>query len=208
MTLLRRLLVLSIVLAAGLFAASCLSQQELNRQFYGYFLRDVKTMQDMELPVYWLGNGFTANGLAFQGPYGSGDEVEGGGAQVGYSAWLATPFAGSNPSLDITVYSPAAWERVKQGILNLPLPGVPSRYKVTKREVNIQGQQAQLITHPAGDLPAHRINVVLTFDSVVVRAEVDDIVTSDRALDAQLNVFINNPDLLVQVMQNLRPYPQ
>ncbi len=177
-------------------------------QSYGYFLRDVKTMQDMGLPVYWLGNGFTANGLAFQGPFGSPDQVDGGGAEFEYTAWLGTPWIGSNPSLDITVYSPAAWDRVKQVVLNPPVVGIPTHYKVTKRTVNIEGHDAEVITRPAG-VPVGWLDVVLTLDPVVVRVEVYDIQTpGDPSQDAQLNGFINNPDSLFQVLQNLRPYPQ
>jgi len=45
-----------------------------------YFLRDVAAMEDLGLPVYWLGTEFTVDGHVFHGPYVSefGAEVEGG----------------------------------------------------------------------------------------------------------------------------------
>ena len=74
-------------LAAMVTTISCLNLGESeDERFYGFFLRDAKTMEDMGLPVYWLGREFTAGGLTFHGPYAPefGGEVESGELFMGY----------------------------------------------------------------------------------------------------------------------------
>ncbi len=194
-----------------LTAISCLnfgeSDERADERFYGYFLRDEKAMEDMGLPVYWLGRGFTAGGLTFQGPYGAefGGEVEGGGIFLHYTSWLdGTPFEGSNIWLDITVYGPAAWEPVKDRILN---PRVLSTEgEVKQRTANVGGRQAQLIAIPGlPSRPVARLRLVIELEPVVV---VGEAVSNLSADGTELSIFIKNPDLFVQVMQGLRPYPE
>ena len=193
-------------------AVSCISLRESDESaddpFYGYFLRDQKAMQDTGLPVYWLGRGFTAGGLAFQGPYGAefGGEVEGGGVFMGYVSWLdGTPFEGTNIGLEITVYSPDAWQLVEDRILN---PRVLSTEgEVTRRTVTVKGHQAEVLSVPQVSRPVGYLRLVLDLDEVVV-------VATARAGGPispggpDYSIFINNPDLLIQVMQGLRPYPE
>jgi hypothetical protein len=66
-----KLFVFVVALAAVVTAISCLSfgesQENADKRFYSYFLRDEKAMEDMGLPVYWLGRGFTAGGWHFMG---------------------------------------------------------------------------------------------------------------------------------------------
>jgi hypothetical protein len=126
-----KLLVPIAALVVTLPAISCVGlghNDDVNERFYGYFLRDAKTMQDMRLPVYWLGRGFTAGALTFQGPYGLefGGEVEGGGIFMRYISWLdGTPGEGTNIGLEITVYSPDAWELARGRIMTPPSAGRP-----------------------------------------------------------------------------------
>jgi hypothetical protein len=192
---------------------SCLSLNEsdesTDKRFYGYFLRDEKAMQDMGLPVYWLGRGFTAGGLTFHGPYGAefGGEVEAGGVFMGYVSWLVgAPYEGSNTSLEITVYSPDAWQLAKDRIVN---PRVLSTEgEVTRRTVTVNGRQAELISVPSGSSrPVGKLRLVIDLNEVVVVA----VATALGPISAggpDYSPFINNPDLLVQVMQDLRPYPE
>jgi len=194
-------------LAAMLAMISCVDldgDDDVDERFYGYFLRDEKAMEDMGLPVYWLGRQFTATpgGLAFRGPYGDefGGEVEGGGIYMEYVT------EGAN-RLDMTVYSLDAWALVKERIINPPSPSVPSRYSVTRRTVDVMGRKAQLISAPSGRRPVNRLTLVLDLDAVVVASEAHSVLSADG--DSELNIFINNPDLLVQVIdENLRPYPE
>ena len=195
-----------------LTAISCLSlgesDESADKRFYGYFLEDQKAMEDMGLPVYWLGRGFTAGGLTFHGPYGAefGGEVEGGGVFMGYTSWLAgEPFEIGDTSLEITVYSPDAWQLAKDRILN---PRVLSTEgEVTRRTVTVNGHQAEVLSVPQVSRPVGYLRLVLDLDEVVV-------VATARALGPispggpDYSIFINNPDLFVQVMQDLRPYPE
>ena len=175
---------------------------ESDQEFYGYFLRDAKAMEEMGLPVYWLGREFTATlgGITFRGPYGSGfaGEVEGGGIFM-----LYVP-EGLDPGLEITVYSPDAWELVKDRILNPRL--MSNEGEVTRRTVTVKGRQAELISVPQFTRPVGQLRLILDLDEVVVVAVARSGGQGPDGTDYSL--FVNNPDLLVQVMQDLRPYPE
>lgn len=172
-----------------------------DEDFYGYFLRDAKAMQEMGLSVYWLGREFTATpgGVIFRGPYGAefGGEVEGGGIYMEY-------VTGGPNSLDITIYSPNAWELAEDRILNPRL--MSNEGEVTRRTVDVMGREAELISVPSGNRPVNRLRLILELDPVVVVGEADSVLSADGT--SELNIFIINPDLLVQVMQDLRPYPE
>jgi hypothetical protein len=207
-----KLLVPVAALATVLTTISCLDlgdNDDVDERFYGYFLRDAKVMQDMGLPVYWLGRGFSVGALTFQGPYGVefGGEVEGGGTFTRYVSWLdGTPGEGRNTRLDMTVYSPDAWELAKSAMLNPQL--LPGEGEVTQRTVTVKGRQAELISIPNLTIrrPVDRLRLVVELDPVVVVAQATSVLSADG--DSELNIFIRNPDLLVQVMQDLRPYPE
>ena len=162
-----------------------------------YFLRDVATVEAMGLPVYWLGTEFTVDGLVFRGPYVSefGAEVEGGGIRMSYV------LVGGNTPAYLTIYSRDAWELVKDRMMNPRLPGV------TRRTVTVGGRQAELIAIPLGTRPLNVLRSVLDFGDVVVLATAH----AGGAVypgGPDYNPFINNPDLLIQVMEDLRPYPE
>ena len=168
-------------------------------QAYGYFLRDVATVEAMGLPVYWLGREFTVDGLVFRGPHvaGFGAEVEGGGVAMTYLASVD----GGNTRLRLTVYSRDAWELVKDSMMNPRLPGV------TRRTVSVQGRDGDMILQSAGARPLNAIWLVLDLsDVVVVAAANSGGPVSPGGPD--YNSFINNPNLLIQVMEDLRPYPE
>jgi len=207
-----KLLMAVVALATALTTISCFDvggNDDVDERFYGYFLRDVKAMQDMGLPVYWLGRGFNAGGLTFQGPYGLefGGEIEGGGTFTRYVSWLdGTPGEGRNTRLDMTVYSPDAWELAKSAMLNPQL--LPGQGEVTRRTVTVKGRQAELISIPNLTIrrPVDRLRLVVELDPVVVVAQATSVLSAGG--DSELNIFIRNPDLLVRVMQDLRPYPE
>jgi hypothetical protein len=204
-----KLLVFIMALAAMITTISCLNLGESeDERFYGFFLRDMKTMEEMGLPVYWLGREFTAGGLTFHGPYAPefGGEVEGGGTFFHYKSLLeATQREGTQTDLEITVYSPAAWQLVKDRILNPRT--LSTEGEVTRRTVTVKGRQAEVLSVPQVTRPVGYLCLVLDLDEVVV-------VATARALGPvspggpDYSIFINNPDLLVQVMQDLRPYPE
>ena len=188
-------------LTAMITTISCLDSGEwADERFYGFFQRDAKIMEGMGLPVYWLGREFTAGGLTYRGPYAPefGGDVEDGYLWMGYEPSSGTTF-------EITVYSPAAWQSAKDRILNPQT--LTTEGKVTQRVVTVKGRQAELISVPSGTRPVGYLRLVLDLDQVVVTA-------TARALGPvspggpDRTVFINNPDLLVEVMQDLRPYPE
>jgi len=186
-----------IVVVAGFVWISRSPNDSPEEQAYGYFLRDVATVEAMGLPVYWLGREFTVDGSVFRGPYVSefGAEVEGGGVHMSYL------LEGGNSSLDLTVYGRDAWEPVEDRVMNPRLPGV------TRQTVSVGGREGELLFLPLDTRPLNVLRLILDFGDVVV-------VASAHAGGAvypggpDYNPFINNPDLLIQVMEDLRPYPQ
>ena len=186
------------VVAAAALWTSCDPEEQPQEGLDKYFLRDAAAMQATGLPVYWLGTEFTVEGLVFRGPYGAefGGEVEQG---IGMS-YLA-PVDGGNTGLGLTVRSRDAWARLEERVRNPGLPGV------TRRMVTVGDREAELISIPLDTRPVNTLRLILELDEVVV-------VASALAGGAvypggpDYDPFINNPDLLVQVMQNLRPYPE
>ena len=123
---------------------------------------------------------------------------------MGYVSWLGgTPFVGTNVGLEITVYSPDAWELAKRRILNPQL--LPSEGEITRRTVTVKGRQAELISIPRFTRPVGQLRLILDLDEVFVVAVARSVQRPDGT---DYNIFIKNPDLLVQVMQDLRPYPE
>ena len=183
------------------------NDDDVDQRFYGYFLRDAKAMEEMGLPVYWLGRQFTAGGLIFQGPYAAefGGEVE-GGIFIHYTSWLdGTPGEGRNVGLEITVYGRDAWELAKDRILNPRL--MSNEGEVTRQTVIVKGRRAELMSVPSANRPVNALSLILDLDSVVVVAVAPS--GGQRPGGGDYNPFINNPDLLVQVIdENLRPYPE
>jgi hypothetical protein len=194
-------------------AASCISlgesHEDADKRFYGYFLEDQRAMEGKGFPVYWLGRAFTAGGMTFHGPYGAefGGEVEGGGSLATYVSWLVgEPFEGSHTSLEITTYSPDAWELAGESLLNPSPQGIPRDYSVTRRTVSVVGRDADLISVPSWTRPVNGLVLIVELDPVVVVADAYSVHSADGSEE---NMFINNPDLLVQVIdENLRPYPE
>jgi hypothetical protein len=164
-----------------------------------YFLRDVATVEAMGLPVYWLGTEFTVDGLVFRGPYVAefGAEVEGGGVDATYLASLD----GGNVDFALTTYSRDAWDLVEDRVTDPRLPGV------TRTSVSVASREAELMSIPLGTRPVNQLRLIVEIGEVVVVATAfAGGATYPDGPD--YNPFINNPDLLIQVMEDLRPYPE
>ena len=119
------------VAAAALSALSC-APDVSDEHFYQDFVRDAQAMQQMGLPTIWLGREFTAGDLTFRGPFGSdfGGEVQGGGIHMTYTARLGDGAAldeGPSTVLELTIYSPTAWELKQDSMMKPGLPGVTRR---------------------------------------------------------------------------------
>jgi hypothetical protein len=189
-----------LVIAASL-GAGCGDKSE---DGYDYFLRDVAAMEEMGLPVYWLGREFRAGGLTFQGPYGVGfgGEVEGGGIFMQYISWLdGSPGEGSHVTLEVTVYGRSAWDLVENGV-GTDVPGV------THKAVRVGDRDGDVILQGDAARPLNVLSLVLDLEDVVVVARARSVLAPAAQGGRELNTFINNPDLLVQVMQDLRLYSE
>lgn len=188
-----------VALAAALFWTSCDLGDESEGGLDKYFLRDVSAMEELGLPVYWLGTGFTVDGLVFRGPHGAefGGEVEQG---IGMT-YLATLEGGGGVPFSLTVQGRDAWEPEKDRVLNPRLPGV------TRKVVTVGDRDAELISIPLDMTPVNTLRLVLDLGDVVVVAQA---LAGGPAYPGgpDYSPFINNPDLLVEVMQGLRPYPE
>jgi hypothetical protein len=189
-----------IAVAAAALCTSCDPNDDSEAHLDKYFLRDVAAMQAMGLPVYWLGTEFTVDGHVFRGPYVSefGAEVEEGGMQMDYVAAID----GANIGPTLTIYSRAAWELAKDRVTNPTTPGA------SRRTVSVLGKDAQMFLTPGGARPLNAMWLVVDLDEVVAVARTNSVVGATPSAGSDLNPFINNPDLLVQVMQGLRPYPE
>ena len=181
------------------------SESDLDR----YFLRDAATVEAMGLPVYWLGREFAAGDLVFQGPYvsGFGAEVTGGGIRIDYFSPAphvedAQLVEGPDTSLEVATYSKDAWNLVKDRWINPPTPGV------TRRTVSVLGKSAEMFFAPSPpSRPLNALWLIIDLGDVVVMASAQSGGPMTPG-GADYSPFINDPDLLVQVMQDLRPYPQ
>ena len=176
---------------------SCESDDQSEEGLDKYFLRDVAAMEELGLPVYWLGTEFTVDGSVFRGPYVAefGDEVEGGGIRMSYI------LEGGNTPAYLTTYSRTAWELVKDRMTN------PRTAGATSRAVSVLGESAEMFSAPGGTRQLNALWLILDLSDVVVVADTNaGGAVSPGGLD--YNPFINNPDLLVQVMEGLRPYPE
>jgi hypothetical protein len=185
-----------IAIAAAVACIGCGSDDDSEGGLDKYFLRDVATVRAMGLPVYWLGTEFTVDGFVFRGPYGAefGAEVEGG-------IHMSYRLVGGNSTLDLTVYSRDAWVRAEGRVRDPGLPGV------TRRTVTVGDRKAELISVPLGTRPVNTLWLVLDLGDVVVLATAG----AGGAVypgGPDYNPFINTPDLLIQVMEDLRPYPE
>lgn len=186
-----------VIIVASALWISCDSGSDSEGGLDKYFLRDVAAVQAMGLPVYWPGTEFTVDGHVFRGPYVAefGDEVEAGGVRMSYV------LEGGNTPVYLTTYSRAAWEMVKDRLTNPRTPGTD------RRTVSVLGRDAEMFSAPGGTRPLNALWLILDLGDVVAVADTN---SGGRISPGgpDYNPFINNPDLLVQVMQDLRPYPE
>lgn len=146
---------------------------------------------------YWLGREFTAGGLVFQGPITSDlpGQVAGGGVRMEYNADLALRGSAGVVGLEVTVYSPAAWEKARS-----TQDGSATKY------VRVAGQEAKLFLIAAGTRPVAQARLLLVFGNTTVLA-IAGSGGPEAAGGPDVNPLIDETAFLA-VMQNLRPYPQ
>lgn len=139
---LKSALALALLLLATLVLVSCSAggspRPITEEHFFENFQTAVGSADKNGYTLYWLGRGFSAAGLEFQGPHVSdlpGDTVEGGGVHVTYGAYTTD---GAQFVVDLTIYSPLAREKNRRRI---ELPAA--------RSVTIAGHDAKLSPPPA-----------------------------------------------------------
>lgn len=193
---------LVLLLAVGLVVVGCEDRQPGYPSAENpdpYFSEGVATVQAMGAQAYWLGWEFNAGDLVFHGPSRAtiGTEVQGGGVVADYTA----PLDNGNIPFQLTTYTRPAWDLAKEAVTNPKLRGI------ARKTVSVQGREGELLFLPGGTRPVNILRLVVDVGDVVLVAEAPSGGPATPG-GPDVNPFINNPDLLVQVMQDLRPYPQ
>lgn len=194
----------SLLLAAVALAVSACGTKRDNPEGLDLdpaFLTPVAAAEEAGVKVYWLGPSFEVDGVVFttteaQFPEGTqGVAVE--GFEIDYSS-------GDQPRggiLELDLLAPAEWMVVEEKLRNPRVPGV------TRQSAMVAGRQAELLLLPGGARPLNALWLLLDLGDVVVVAQTN----SGGAVypgGPDYNPFINNPDLLVALMEDLRPYPE
>jgi hypothetical protein len=187
-----------VVLAAGL--AGCEDEQNGGPGGDEPVLTEAEAAKDAGLAVYWLGPSFEAGGVLFrisdaQFPEGI-VSVPVPGLALSYSSQPEP--AGS---LDLEVLSRSDWDEVREKVSNPPLSGV------TRRTVTVGGREGELLYLPLGTRPVNQLWLSLDLGDAVVVAIGSSAGPAEEG-GPDRNPMISDPDLFVQVMQDLRPYPQ
>jgi hypothetical protein len=193
------MLALVVVVTASVWISRSLNDNP-EEEAYGYFLRDVAAAQAAGVPVYWLGPSSPAGGVVFRIREAKFPEGFAGvplqGLKLRYS---------SQPEpagyLDLQLFFRSDWAQVKDRAINAHTPGT------THRSVSVAGRGADLFLQAAGARPLNALWLIVDLSDVVLVSHTN----SGGAVTPggpDYNPFINNPDLLVQVMQDLRPYPE
>ena len=191
---------IAVLLVLSLWQAGCQDERETGPSLDAAFLSPVAAAHEAGLTVYWLGASFEASGVLFSTreakfPEGiAGVSLE--GLVVRYSS---DPELGG--FLDLNLLSSSDWDQVKEKMMNPRTPGT------SHRTVSVAGRDGELLLQPAGARPLNALWLILDLGDVVLVAQSNSS-GATRPGGPDYNPFINNPDLLVQVMQDLRPYPQ
>jgi hypothetical protein len=164
----------------------------------GKFADEIRSAQANGIRVYWLGAQFTTEGLTFQVTdvadkpdlYGFGEEL-----LVEYVAEAAD----GSLLLPVSLQTREDWQSW-EGQRAAALRGY------TQLAVDMPPWDAVLYVKPGLSPNWKQVRLVVdTGDTVVSTDPSPTIAKSGRQIDP----FINNPDLLVQVIgENLRPYPE
>jgi len=166
-----------------------------------FFLKSVDAARDAGLSVYWLGPSFEAGGALFSLSEAKFSE---GIAGVPLQGLEASYSSRGEPKgiVDLHLFPRSDWDQVKDKVMNPSAPGV------TRKSVSVAGREGEMVFLTLNDGRLNLVELVLGFGDVVALARANALTASAAQGGGELSVFINNPDLLIQVMENLRPYPQ
>ncbi|HEX5478187.1 MAG TPA: hypothetical protein VFY79_00555 [Dehalococcoidia bacterium] len=185
----------ALLLCAALAASACLMRKE---HFVDNYRTVVASASRDHYTAYWLGYGFTAGGLQFNGPI-TGDfayDVPGGGVTAEYSADLNASHAAV--VLTLTCYGPAAWS-------NWQALHPHANDGATRTPVTFGTRRATLVTAPFAGHPNYfAVEFHLGETTVLARTSID---AGHPNATPNPNPLVDVQTLLA-VLANLRPYPQ
>ena len=195
------------IVAGGLLvlsAAGCQDEQQTGPDLDPAFLTPVAAAEEAGLTVYWLGASFEVGDVLFSTREADFPEGIMGvplqGLQVRYSSR-------NEPGgvLYLDVVPKSEWNKVEEKISDLVISGEPR--PVRREKVQVKDKTADLLFLPLATRPLNQLWLILDLgDTVVVALALSGGPTEEGGPD--YNPFINNPDLLIQVMEDLRPYPE
>jgi len=184
----------SLLLAAVALAVSaCGTKRDNPEGLDPNFLSAVADAQEAGLTVYWVGEQFEVEGLTFRATGGRFEErEEGSSVEVYYGA---DSEGGGGVAFTPITYGPRAWESARNRV-------IPNTEGVIRQAVVVRGWPAELFSIPVGQW-TNRLVIVEAPDAVIVaRAN-----TTIARIRRQVNPLVD-PDQLLAVLENLRPYPE
>ena len=190
---------LAIILFAVLLAG-CEDEQQAEPGLNAAFLTPVAAAREAGLSVYWLGPSFEAGGVLFTTSEAKFPE---GIAGVPLQGLVMRYSSGLEPGgfLDLQLLSKSDWGQVKEKLVD------PQASGAGHRAVSVAGREGDLFLRSAASRPLNALSLIVDLGDVALVADTNSS-GAVRPGGPDYNPFINNPDLLVQVMQDLRPYPE
>jgi len=170
------------------------------------FLTPVAAAQQASVGLRWLGKDLHIEGMHFS--VGAAKFPEGflGVPLKGVEIYYLQEPQQSGTSFELNVFPPSEWAKVRQKVQELRISGEPR--PATRRSVKVGTQDAELLLLPLGTREINHLWLIVELEDAVVVARAHS--GGPRYPGGpDYNPFINNPDLLVQVIdENLRPYPE
>jgi hypothetical protein len=154
---------------------------------------------------YWLGRSFSSDSLVFEGPNVAdfGADVVGGGIGMSYAAPIRS---GGTVPLYLTLYSRDAWNHVENEICASGSCVTKPWDRTERLTVSVLGRDALLLLISAGARPINSARLIIDLGDTVVRAEA---AAGGASVEGGRDVNpLIDPDELLRVMEQLRPYPQ
>jgi len=181
--------------AMGVSMSACGSPAARNGSDVGDLPPELTTpvagAQEAGLRAYWVGPEFEAGGRTFHATGGRFEDHE---EPSFVNVYYQSPSeGGGSVGFWITFYPPEQWESAKARVL-------PRSTDVTRQSIIVHGWSAQLFSIPVGRW---------TNQLVIVDAPDGIIVTRGNASISNFRQVnpLNDPDVLLAVLENLRPYP-
>ena len=168
------------------------------------FLTPVAEAEDAGVGVYWLGTQFQAGSLSFKvaGAAEFIDRPEGAGLEISYSADIGR----GNVAFDVESYS------AQRGGATPPLGGAEVTREralavsgATSEDVRVGNWEGELLSLPSATRPVNQLVLFVDLGNTIV---VGRPFSGGPGIPGEdLNPLIQ-ADLLIEVMEQLRPYPE